>query len=570
MEASDDVATAVINTIAKEREVDRLSSGRSNATRTLVKEDKSMAISAKVKAALFALNHIDSMEASDDVATAVINTIAKKREVDASGMTETQIIEMISKPKAECKESIGKWVKYSIGVADETTTTMRPADLEERARVQAIRARAKNMPHVTAEMVDQAIDSGWSADEVVGRWVDSMAKTEQAQAPRLVPADSQLDKFVDGASEVLISRSLGGGNPDILRGFGSTLKHTPMIDIARSVLSTRGVRVDANPEQVALDFLKLGGTDSQILVDDGGSVNRRGDSPDLLSALAGKALQRGYPLAAVKYSKWCAKLEDLSDFKPKSFIETGIFDELDLIMEDEPVRQLKFTSDMTAWYQVDRYSNSVGLTVEMIIDDDLGGFARQLQSLAAASERTLNRLCLNLLTSNPTMLDGNALFSSTHGNLIDTGSGGAPSSTEASDMRKLHRLMKGYANQEMDTPPSWALVPAAHEEAALQTFMVGVYDPKIAATDATINTVRGEITPIVDARLDSYSAAQWYTGVNPDVLPVIAYAFMRGYGSQGQRRTWFENERSTRYVALESRFAAAAVGWRGMVKNMGA
>ncbi|HSA02894.1 MAG TPA: hypothetical protein P5055_19345, partial [Candidatus Paceibacterota bacterium] len=89
------------------------------------------------------------------------------------------------------------------------------ADLEERARVQAIRARAKNMPHVTAEMVDQAIDSGWSADEVVGRWVDSMAKTEQAQAPRLVPADSQLDKFVDGASEVLISRSLGGGNPDI-------------------------------------------------------------------------------------------------------------------------------------------------------------------------------------------------------------------------------------------------------------------------------------------------------------------------------------------------------------------
>jgi hypothetical protein len=186
-------------------------------------------------------------------------------------------------------------------------------------------------------------------------------------------------------------------------------------------------------------------------------------------------------------------------------------------------------------------------------------------------------LCVALLTGNVTLTDGNSLFDNTnHGN--DVTSGAAPSGAQLGAMREKHRLQTGPGGYAyIKTPPKYVLVPAALETEAIQATVPLLPgsggqlsgEQTARSTDNTINTVRGLITPIVEPELDGSSSVIYYTIADPRIRRTIVHAFQRGYGRMGRRRTWFEDSRLTRYVALEGRFAAAAISYRGIVRNAG-
>lgn len=354
----------------------------------------------------------------------------------------------------------------------------------------------------------------------------------------------------------------------------SQLASAPLSHIAQRCLELSGVRVNqfATAEQIAMEALQMGGT-NLVPFATGPAYNRPGDFPNLLSNLAGKILDQAVRLSAATYPVWTSKLPDVPDFKPHTIIGMGMADQLDEIMDDEDAKALQLDEEAAGYIQVGRFANKVGLTPVMVANDDLDAFTQGLQSLAVAHERTLNGLCIALLGANATLLDGFSLFDdAVHGNDIASGSGGVPSTTQANLMRLKHRRQTGIGGVgKVRTPPKIALVPTAHEEAAMQTFLqfTRLNESKLPVTDATINTFRGSIEPVVEPDLEDYSLLQWYTFADPRIRRSIVHVFQRGYGRGGKRTTWFDPGKETRYVKLEGRFAAAAASFRGVVRNAG-
>lgn len=373
--------------------------------------------------------------------------------------------------------------------------------------------------------------------------------------PAITPLSSPVDRLHAAGVAALQHRYSGLCGAPNQAAAAPPIGARRLVDIARLTAPSCALSPHASDDLVAEFLLST-------------SVNRSGDHPDLISAIASKALANGSAVADETYPLWCERIEDLQDFKSKNIVDTAVFQALDAIQEDEDPKQLKFDSTLQSWIRAGRFSNKVGLTVEMVVNDDLGGFLRQVRTMAIAARMTVSRACLDLLNANPTMPDGFAFFSSDHANVVSSG-GGTPTSTQLQKHRLLHRTNTSYGTDlPMGLTLDRILVPAALEEIALQSCSVRE-EPKTPVTDATINTFRGSVRPIVDAHLDAYSTSLWYSFVDPMMASAIVYAFRPGYGPAGLEREWYDPARQTRYVAVETQFGVALNNWRAVVRNVG-
>lgn len=517
------------------------------------KEDPDM--DPKVKAALVAKGLIKP-EASDEEADQALKshfngrTVADDPDAVVKALFEP---DKLPEPKPEPEPH-------------RTADDVQQAVIAERARVRDLKARGELLGMEDAD-IQVALDEGWSVDKALKIWTDKLAKERQPVQGRIEGGEATMDKLHSGALAVLANRC---GVEMELPPHANEMQRMSMLDIGRAFIQGNGGRIRHDPEIDAMEFLKCGGTDSVILGADGPSLNRAGDFPNLMSVLAGKILDSGFDMAEVTYPTWCARMSDAADFKPRTIIAAGMFDNLDLLMDDEMPKQLSMSEELMQWIQVDRYANRVGLTPVMVANDDLDAFTTQLQSLAFAHEAKLNALCVQQVATNPTMPDGTALFAgqtSDHYNLQS--SGAAISSTSLAAHRTMHRLQPGVGTtKRIKTPPRILLTPPNNEEDALQALApLASLEPKAPAADANVNTVRGTMRIVIENDFHDHAAYAWYTLADPMMRRCIVYCFQRGYGRGGQRETWFENGKKTRWVALEGRFAAVAASWRGIVKN---
>lgn len=532
------------------------------------KGESKMEISAKLKALLYAMEMIDDQEADNAACLAAIRAFFKGRGADVP-KEEAAIIKAMTSAKSEGagrKSEGGEPPPEGAGAKQPLTADdVKQAQLAERNRIADIRARGKLLG-VSAEEIETAIDSGEPTPAIVDGWTRKLAEQETPVAkPDITPGEAALDKFVPAAADGLLARAGLWDEEQKLSESARQCAGMRWVALARESLRMAGGRTSDDDEADALAFLQLGGNGSEILAAEG-SYRSPSDYPNLLSNLAGKMLDRAIDIAEVTYPRWTARMADVADFKPKTIIGIGSFDKLDRLADDEEPETLESGEEVN-WVQADRFGNKVPLTVHMIVNDDLDGFNMQLQSLMEAHERTLNDLCLGLLTGNVTLADGVALFhDGSHGN--DVTSGGEPSVDQVEAMRKKHRAQTGINNVgKVRNPIRIALVPSALETVAEQVFLPA---PEFRpTTDATINPFRGRIEPVMEPELDTASAVKWYTLADPRARRTIVHGFQRGFGRGGRRTTWFEPGRKTRYWDVEGRFFAAAISHRGIVRNAG-
>lgn len=533
--------------------------GSSQATTSITEETKGM--NPKLKAALFARGLVASLETDDATCTAVLNGYRAAANL-SSDLTEEQLTEAILKGTAKAEDTS----------ADETDAmSAATAVLAERERCNDLRARGEILG-ISAEDVQTAIDNGTPVASAVLKWTDNLASNHRSLD--IEPGLAELDKISIGASAVIEQRygvalgenvSADDETRQNAARYGASFANKRLIDIARAQMGAHGQRPTGDDLADASAYLQQ--PNGAIMA--AGSSNSRGAHPDMLSSITRKALTQGAIIANVSYNEWCERIEDLPDFKPKSFIDAGIFNKLDAIEERDAFKDMEFQSGLNNWIQAHRFGNKVPLTVEMIVDDDLGGFLRQLRSLGLAAQMTLQSTILDLWNSNPTMLDGETFFSAAHGNIVGSGSGGTPVAAQMKLHRKAHRLNTSYGSTfPMGVTMTKVLVPAEQEEVALQTLST-MYENKVPATDATVNTFRGQVTPIVDSYLDAYSTAFWYTFIPKEQAAACVYAFQRGFGPSGRREDWYDNNTKNRYVSLETRFGVALSNWRAVVRNYG-
>jgi hypothetical protein len=239
----------------------------------------------------------------------------------------------------------------------------------------------------------------------------------------------------------------------------------------------------------------------------------------LLGTSMNKRLLKDYQAWPAEWAKFCT-ITPIRDFKQQTRVRLGAFGSLPTVAEDTAYTSVSLT-DTAATYVPTKRGNLVTVSREAIVNDDLYAIRQIPTKLAVAAAYTLAEFVYGFLSSNPTIYDGGALFTtgSPHNNLGSSALSTAAMQSGVTAMREQTNL----ANKRIGLRPRYLVVPPELEWVAMiATRSAGV--PGSPNND--INPMMGYVTPIVSPQLNS--ATQWFFVADPAVIDTIEIGFVGG------------------------------------------
>lgn len=416
-------------------------------------------------------------------------------------------------------------------------------ELEQKRRTEIRGIFDDHSEHV--EVRDKCLDDFYvTIDQARKLLLDSIGKQEQpaATSMRVEMGDSESDKFSRAAGDAIAFRS-GIADKDAK---SSELYGYTLLEMARKSLELRNVNTNF------MDKRELVGRAFTHSSSDFGAI---------LANVANKAVLKGYEEAPEVFDKFTRK-GVVSDFKTHDRVGLSEFGQLDEIPESGEFKHGTI-GERSETIKLATYGKLFSITRQAIINDDLSAFTEIPRKMGRAAARTVGDLVFSIITANPTMSDGTALFHANHSNLA--GSGAAPSAATVGAGRTKMRTQKdGVAT--LNISPSFFLVPAALEDTA-KILMMSETDPA-QANSRKPNPVRNAAEVIVDARLDTASTTSWYLLADPNRFDTIEVGYLDGVAAPflDQQDGW--NIDGVEYkVRIDA--AAAPLEFRTMYKNGG-
>jgi Mu-like prophage major head subunit gpT len=239
----------------------------------------------------------------------------------------------------------------------------------------------------------------------------------------------------------------------------------------------------------------------------------------LLGTSMNKRLLKDYQAWPAEWMKFCT-IAPIRDYKQQTRVRFGAFGSLSTVPEDTAYSTLTLT-DSAAVYVPQKRGNLVTVSRETIINDDLQAIKQVPTKLAVAAAYTLAEFVYNFLSSNPTIYDGNTLFTSggAHSNLGSTALSSAAMQTGITAMRE----QTNFAGKRLGLRPRFLVVPAELEFTAMVvTKSAGVP----GSNNNDINPMLGYVVPIVSPQLTNSS--QWYLIGDPREIDTIEIGFVGG------------------------------------------
>ena len=319
--------------------------------------------------------------------------------------------------------------------------------------------------------------------------------------------------------------------------------------------------------EVAREFLEASGVSTRGMARD--EIARRSfhstsDFPNILAAVTNKTLRAAYDAYPSTFRPFCRQV-NATDFKDQNRLQLGEAPQLEKVNENGEFKRGTITEGKEK-YRIATYGKVVAINRQVIINDDLGAFTRIPGMFGTAIATLESDLVWAIITSNPLMADGVALFNAAHNNLIAAG-GGAPSVTTVGATRTLMRKQKGLDGKtKLNIPPRYILVPSDLETATEQ--LVAQITPAEAGK-VTPQSIRS-LTPIAEPRLADASATAWYLAADPATsnIDTIEFAYLEGQeGAYMETRMGFDVDGMEIKCRLD--FGAKAIDWRGFAKNPG-
>lgn len=251
------------------------------------------------------------------------------------------------------------------------------------------------------------------------------------------------------------------------------------------------------------------------------------DFPNILVDAANKSMLRGYSEAPETWRS-IARTGNLSDFKVAHRAGLSEFEDLAQVNE-----QGEFTygtlGDRKETIQLATYGKLFSISRQTLIDDDLNAFTEIPRKMGRAASRTVGNVAWNIITSNPLMADGVALFDATHNNLA--GSGAAPSTAtlDAGRTAMATQTDSSGSATALNIRPAIAFVPVALFGAMSQVINSETEIAGSQNNSRRPNYVRQMVQTVVsEARLDADSTTAWYLCADPNVFDTIEVAFLDG------------------------------------------
>lgn len=420
---------------------------------------------------------------------------------------------------------------------DENAAEQRGVQLE-RTRQNEIRTMVRELD-LDATLADQLIQRGDTVEQARAAVIKHMAKKDDDTPTRSnvrAGGQDEVQTRREAIENSILHRAAPGKVQ--LSDAGRQYRGLTLLEIAREVVGERECRGLQKMEIVRRAF------------------HSTSDFPEILASVAAKSLRQAYGDTKRTFTPFARQIT-LPDFKEAKRIAMSNAPSLEQVAEGGEYKRGTF-SDGAETIQLMTYGKIVAITRQAIINDDVDAFTRVPAKMAAASARLENRMVYDILTSNPVMADGTALFHANHGNLTNAllGVGGIGT------IRALMRVQKDPSGEDvLNYEPRYLIVPAALETAAAQ--LKASITP---ATTGNTNPFANTFDIITEGYLDANSTTNFYMAADPSEADTIEYAYLDGEtGPYLESRDGFD--RDGLEIKVRHDFAAKAVDHRGLAKS---
>lgn len=432
-----------------------------------------------------------------------------------------------------------------------------PSSMEEaRARIDDLRAHVQNAKAAGQRDLPFAIER---LDAGAAQADKHRAAIESGMSHRVLVAS--------GVSAETIERHLPKAN----RAPGwEDFRNARLIDVARSILEDGGANTRRLSDlQVAEAAM---GNRMHLRADPAFHVS--GHFPALISSLTNVSLLAAWEEANPSYRTVFTAGAPANDFKNIHRVRLSESPNLPRWQDNTAPEEVALTDERES-YACEAYSEQVSFSYKMVVNDNLSAISRVPADLARAAARTVNALAWSVVTANPTLQDGVALFSAATGNRKKANtSTGVISVTNLGAARSIMRLQVGVntkggnASQAiLNLTPRYLVVPAALETLA-QQIVTSISDPAAALSAGVANPFRG-LEVVVEPLLDAASALQWYLFAPPSEATTVEYCYLAGNETPSVR-TWVDDATLSLHYAVLTTFGCKAVDFRGAVRSTGA
>ena len=432
----------------------------------------------------------------------------------------------------------------------------------ERLRAATIRTMATPFK-MQETFVTGLIDDGLSVEaarerimaKLAAQWTDNPTSGVNSQ---VTLGEDAHDKRRKGMEAGILFR----GNPGdaTLRDAGSHYAGLTLIDLARECLDAAGVKTRGMSRN-DIARVALQGRFGAAEYFDGGSMTTS-DFPNILANVANKTLRQAYEAAPRTFVPFCRQVSAV-DFKPINRVQLSDVPTLPKVNEKGEFHRTAL-SDSKETYSLATFGEIVAITRKVIINDDLQALNRVPAGLGQAAAQLESDTVWAVITGNPNMSDGNAVFSAAHKNLNTTN---ALALAALSTARAAFRVQKAPKGTILNLQPRYLIVPAALEQAADQL----IYPINLAATAVTgvVPPWIQSLTKIVEGRLDAVATVgvtNWFMAVDPSQIDTLEYCYL-----EGQQGVYIETRQGFEVDGVEIKarldFAAGAIDFRGLCKN---
>jgi len=397
------------------------------------------------------------------------------------------------------------------GPVQPAAPTIDPAAIERALAADRMRA---------AEIEDVCAVAGMDA-QAIRSLVISGASVDAARKAALEHLKAQGQPFGSGAGSVALGlESRDKFRAAALDGMLMRCGHQveKAADGARDFRSMR--LLDIVRESLEQSGERVRGLDPRALITRALTPASTSDFPSLLGALVNKTLLTAYTEAPATWMPLVAR-SDASDFKTKYAIKLSGSPDLAVKRENGEFQTAEF-SDSKESYAVSTRGRIIRLTREMIINDDLGGFARIARAFGYAARRWENSVVYGLITANGAMSDSQNLFSAAHNNTLVAA---ALSADALGIARAKMRRQTGVNGEKLDVQPAFLLTGPELETTA-EVILRSAALPTGTMSSGVYNPWAGRLVPVADPLITDTNA--WYLFASPNQYPVVEVAWLMG------------------------------------------
>jgi len=422
------------------------------------------------------------------------------------------------------------------------------AAMAERSRIHEIEklGRAVNLD---GNLVSQHVEAGTAVEDFRKIALDELAKRSDAALIRSATASVTRDE-ADNQRAGIMAALLHRYDPAVFplkEDLGRDWAGQTLLDLARTCLETGGTRTRGMPRH---EIARLALTTS--------------DFPSILADVANKTLRQAYeayPRTFLPFSRRRSAV----DFKNINAVQLGEAPSLQKVNEKGEFTHGSIAESKET-YKLATYGRIVSITRQVIINDDLSAFTRIPAGFGVAAATLESDTVWGIVTGNPNMGDGVALFHTNHANLNSGGGSALALAGLGSGMAAMAKQKGLDGITVLNVQPRYLVVPVALQLTAFQLVAANLAPAQSA--NVVPDYIRA-LTPIAEPRLDAASATAWYLFASPDQIDTVEYAYLEGQdGVYIETRQGFDVDGVEIKARLD--FGAKAIDWRGMQKNAGA